>query len=149
MTVLLARAGVRRHSPRVRSLLVTGSLLCLAACGKSSVPRADAPPAADATAPDAALDAPVAACTDQQAATLITTYCTGGFKDGTGSACVTDVGACESKGAYERMTTEQAGCLCYLCQLYAYADDQMVCATSDTAPGYNLQQCLGGTLKCP
>lgn len=128
----------------MRRLHLVGGLAVLAACGTSSEPRIDAP-AVDGSSSDAA----VAACTDQKAATLITTYCSGGFHDGTGAACVSDVAQCESKGAYERMTTQQTGCLCYLCDLYTYAAAQMVCATSDTPPGYLLQQCLAGAVRCP
>lgn len=119
------------------------ALAGIAACGGDR-PRRDAAALLDTSTIDS-----TSQCTDQSASSLITMYCTGGYQDGSGSACAPDVAQCESKGGYERMTTEQAGCLCYLCQLYQYANDHMVCATSDTAPGYLLQQCLGGSLRCP
>ena len=118
-------------------------LAVVAACGGDE-PHMDAAPTIDARTVDA-----VRECDDQAAASLITSYCTAGFHEGSGSACAPDVAQCESKGAYERMTTEQTGCLCYLCQLYQYANDHMVCATNDTPPGYQLEQCLGGSLRCP
>lgn len=126
-------------------LRIVGGFALLAACGSGREPRTDASPAFDAPSADVM----PAACNDQQAVTLITSYCGAGFHDGTGAPCVSDVGQCEAKGAYERMTTEQTGCLCYLCQLYSYASQQQVCATSETPPGYLLQQCLAGTLRCP
>lgn len=105
----------------------------------------------DATPPafDTAADAQGIACTSQRADMLVASYCAGGFQGSGGTSCVSNPGTCQSEGAQARGIAEAAGCLCYYCQLYQFAVDNMVCVTPGLNPAFLLDQCLNGTLRCP
>ena len=134
--------------------------LWLAACSVSTQDQPDEAVPADAGhtdatprdvgAADAGSDGLMDACGGPQGASgLIDKYCRGGLAGDGGAPCVSDVAVCIDRGEQERRIAEQARCVCYLCQLYAYVVQNRVCISRDLGPAFLLEQCLGGALRCP